>query len=461
MDNNNKIITEELKQIVVLMNYDRSKTLLEQPESVMDRRLGITSRNAKALGMTEREYESKVFGMGDFEWDHETSGWVELGLTVVGVILTLFPPTTAVGVGMIVAGTTIGIADAAVYFSEGDPYMGTMMLALNLIPGGELASILTKKAGKEIGEQTIKQSKTAMQKFKAGGIEALTDAEKFALDQVSKAMKKVAPEVIATTTKYAIKVIKTTLKSLPLSKTIGLLMGLSGKLGKTVFKVGRIAVTVDLFWTLFSTPESWRTKMRNKAEFSKIMDMLYDGTLSDAVIDGLWGLWNMMWNKDGSENTEGRETLRDLIVDTNFTEEDLSNTEYANNINQLVNQNFQQHLNDLENSTQWNVNSEKVKSQKSNFEPVKFDNLTKGRQTIRKGQKGDVVRYIQRMLVTIGYVLGNTGKTKDGVDGDFGDTTKEAIINFQADHDLEGIDGVVGEETSNKLYELYKEKKGL
>ena len=298
-----------------------------------------------------------------------------------------------------------------------------------------------------------------MEKFKAGGIEALTDAEKFALDKVSKAVKKVAPEVIATTTKYAIKVIKTTLKSLPLSKTIGLLMGLSGKLGKTIFKVGRIAVTVDLFWTLFSTPESWRTKMRNKSEFSKIMDMLYDGTLSDVVIDGLWELWNMMWNKDGSENVEGRESLQDLIIDSNFTEEDLSNTEYADNINELVNQEFEQHLKDLEDSNQWNVNSEKVKSQKSNFEPVKFDNLIRGRQTIRKGQKGDVVRDIQRMLVTIGYELGNTGKTKDGVDGDFGDTTEEAIINFQADHDLEGIDGIVGEETSNKLYKLYKEKK--
>jgi hypothetical protein len=457
MDNNNKIITEELKQIVVLMNYDRSKTLMEQDPA--------WTRNIGRPGTTSITGTKIPGNIGDdnifkdMSWDHETSGWVELGLVGAGLILTLTGIGAPVGAALIGAGTLVGVADAAVYFSEGDPYMGTMMLALNLIPGGELASILTKKAGKEIGEQTIKQSKTAIQKFKAGGIEALTDAEKFALDQVSKAVKEVVPEVIATTTKYAIKVIKTTLKSLPLSKTIGLLMGLSGKLGKTVFKVGRIAVTVDLFWTLFSTPESWRTKMRNKAEFSKVMDMLYDGTLSDTVIDGLWSLWNMMWNKDGSENTEGRETLQDLIVDTNFTEEDLSNTEYANNINQLVNQDFQQHLNDLENSTQWNVNSEKVKSQKSNFEPVKFDNLTKGRQTIRKGQKGDVVRDIQRMLVTIGYDLGNTGKTKDGVDGDFGDTTEEAIINFQADHDLEGIDGVVGEETSNKLYELYQEKK--
>jgi len=457
MRNNDIILEQELKKIGSLIDYDRSKTLMEQDPG--------WTRNIGRPGTTSITGTKIPGNIGDdnifkdMSWDHSTAGWVELGLVGAGLILTLTGIGAPVGAALIGAGTVVGVADAAVYFSEGDPYMGTMMLALNLIPGGELASILTKKAGKEIGEQTIKQSKTAMEKFKAGGIEALTDAEKFALDKVSKAVKKVAPEVIATTTKYAIKVIKTTLKSLPLSKTIGLLMGLSGKLGKTVFKVGRIAVTVDLFWTLFSTPESWRTKMRNKSEFSKIMDMLYDGTLSDVVIDGLWELWNMMWNKDGSENVEGRESLQDLIIDSNFTEEDLSNTEYADNINELVNQEFEQHLKDLEDSNQWNVNSEKVKSQKSNFEPVKFDNLIRGRQTIRKGQKGDVVRDIQRMLVTIGYELGNTGKTKDGVDGDFGDTTEEAIINFQADHDLEGIDGIVGEETSNKLYKLYKEKK--
>lgn len=457
MRNNDIILEQELKKIGSLIDYDRSKTLMEQDPA--------WTRNIGRPGTTSITGTKIPGNIGDdnifkdMSWDHGTAGWVELGLVGAGLILTLTGIGAPVGAALIGAGTVVGVADAVVYFSEGDPYMGTMMLALNLIPGGELASILTKKGGKEIGEQTIKQSKTAMEKFKAGGIEALTDAEKFALDKVSKAVKQVAPEVIATTTKYAIKAITTTLKSLPLSKTIGLLMGLSGKLGKTVFKVGRIAVTVDLFWTLFSTPESWRTKMRNKSEFSKIMDMLYDGTLSDVVIDGLWELWNMMWNKDGSENVEGRELIQDLIIDSNFTEEDLSNTEYANNINELVNQEFEKHLKDLEDSNQWNVNSEKVKSQKSNFEPVKYDNLMKGRQTIRKGQKGDVVRDIQRMLVTIGYDLGNTGKTKDGVDGDFGDTTEEAIINFQADYDLEGIDGVVGEETSNKLYELYKEKK--
>lgn len=461
MRNNDIILEQELKKIGSLIDYDRSKTLMEQ-DPAWTRNIGRPGTTSM-LGteIPGEPYTGLMPGSsgGDINWDHSTAGWVELALVGTGLLLTLTGIGAPVGTALIGAGTVVGVADAAAYFSEGDPYMGTMMLALNLIPGGELASILTKKGGKEIGEQTIKQSRTAMEKFKDGGIEALTDAEKFTLDQVSKAMKKVTPEIIASTTKHTIKAITTTLKSLPLSKTIGLLMGLSGKLGKTVFKVGRIAVTVDLFWTLFSTPESWRTKMRNKSEFSKIMDMLYDGTLSDVVIDGLWELWNMMWNKDGSENVEGRELIQDLIIDSNFTEEDLAVKEHADNINELVNQEFEKHLKDLEDSNQWNVNSEKVKSQKSNFEPVKYDNLMKGRQTIRKGQKGDVVRDIQRMLVTIGYDLGNTGKTKDGVDGDFGDTTEEAIINFQADYDLEGIDGVVGEETSNKLYELYKEKK--
>ena len=36
---NDKIITEELKQIVVLMNYDRSKTLMEQ-EPAWTRNIG-------------------------------------------------------------------------------------------------------------------------------------------------------------------------------------------------------------------------------------------------------------------------------------------------------------------------------------------------------------------------------------------------------------------------------------
>ena len=95
----------------------------------------------------------------------------------------------------------------------------------------------------------------------------------------------------------------------------------------------------------------------------------------------------------------------------------------------------------------------------SNYSPVTFNNLLNGRQTIRKGQKGDVVRDIQRMLVTIGYYLGNTGRTNDGVDGDFGESTEASIYELQLDHNLDGVDGIVGQETAKKLKELYNEKR--
>lgn len=453
--NHNKLITEELRLITNLMSYDRSKTLMEQkPESFMDRTLGITQRNADALGMDVRDYERAVFGGGDdVKWDHDTMGWVELALVGGGMLLTMTGFGAPLGLFLIGAGTVVGVTDAMVYYSEGDPYMGTMMLALNLIPGGELAGMLTKKAGAEITEQTIKQSEKAISKLKGGQL--LTDAEQWAYEKFVKAFNAAAPEVIQVTAKKSIVIVRNTLKAVKLYK----LVQVSAKIGKTVFKVGRIAVTVDQLWTLMATPESWRMKMRDKASFSKIMDMLYGGTLDDVLIDGLWGLWGKLWNQDGTENTVGREELTKIIVDANFSDADLESTQYVKAMEDQVSSNFSTHVHNLNNK--WSQESAKVETQMANFEPVKFENLIKGLQTIRKGQKGDVVRDIQRMLVTIDYDLGNTGPQGDGVDGDFGEKTFEAIVDLQVDYNLEGIDGIVGEETSNKLYELYKEKKGL
>ncbi len=57
MDKNTQIYIQEISR---LMNYDRSKTLLEQSEFAMDRRYGISKRNAQALNMTDAEYEKEI-----------------------------------------------------------------------------------------------------------------------------------------------------------------------------------------------------------------------------------------------------------------------------------------------------------------------------------------------------------------------------------------------------------------
>lgn len=66
-----------------------------------------------------------------------------------------------------------------------------------------------------------------------------------------------------------------------------------------------------------------------------------------------------------------------------------------------------------------------------------------GRQTLRHGQRGPMVRQLQELLVTLNYPLG-------AVDGLFGGRTREAVLAFQADNGL-AVDGVVGRETWDAL----------
>lgn len=64
---------------------------------------------------------------------------------------------------------------------------------------------------------------------------------------------------------------------------------------------------------------------------------------------------------------------------------------------------------------------------------------------VRKGQKGNNVRWVQWELKRLGYDLG-----KYGIDGDFGSTTDKAVRAFQKKHKLT-VDGIVGKNTRAAL----------
>ena len=67
-----------------------------------------------------------------------------------------------------------------------------------------------------------------------------------------------------------------------------------------------------------------------------------------------------------------------------------------------------------------------------------------GPRELHKGLTGDDVHWLQSRLTELGYHV------PGGIDGDFGDGTEQAVMNFQGDWDLE-VDGIVGPATRESL----------
>lgn len=67
------------------------------------------------------------------------------------------------------------------------------------------------------------------------------------------------------------------------------------------------------------------------------------------------------------------------------------------------------------------------------------------KKTLKRGDKGTEVAYVQAILMDLGYDLGSWG-----ADGDFGKKTEEAVKKFQQKNGL-APDGIVGEKTLEAL----------
>ena len=90
---------------------------------------------------------------------------------------------------------------------------------------------------------------------------------------------------------------------------------------------------------------------------------------------------------------------------------------------------------------------EEVEEDTSENEPASDNKevILKVRQ-LRKGMTGGDVKSLQRLLFADGYSVG-----KSGDDGDFGNDTEKAVINYQKDHELDP-DGIAGEKTLTALW---------
>jgi hypothetical protein len=440
---------ESLNRTLYLMEYNVKKTATENiilEQTVFTNRLDKIYSDPKQAEKYNKDIQQLFSGLGDIwtNWNHDTAGYVELGLTGVGFLLTLTGVGAPLGVVLIGAGTAVGIADAIKYYEENDPYMGTMMLALQLIPGGELVGILAKNSAKF----TKYYPKFVKIIDKINKNKSLTDVEGKIFEWGSKLFNQHLPTIAKLIRKNSFKALKLKLRkeksSIVLRTMINILhfnlQQAPTFIAKMVIKIGRISVTIDQLWTLMATPDSWRSKMRNKSEFSQIIDKLYDGTLSKDIIDGLWTLWQKILGND--------EEINDEMINQVFKYLEKYDKEIS------LDSNLDKPIEEIL-PNKWNDFSNNLKNAEEN-KPVTFDNIVKGLQNIRKGQKGDIVRLLQGMLVYLGYDLGESGKNKNGVDGSFGETTETALKEFQRDNKINET-GILDKNTAIKLKQEYDE----
>lgn len=450
---------------ILMMKYDLTKTLtenivLEQSDYLMDKRGNAMLNAAGIRSDKDYKYVDKTIDDARFRggeelisslkgvwnnWDHKTSGNVELGLTVAGVLISATGVGAPLGLALIGVGTAIGVADAIKYYQENNPYMGTMMLALQLIPGGELVGILAKNSAKfaKYYPRFVK----IIDKISKNKV--ITDVEGKIFEWGSKLFNRHLPTVAKLIRQNSFRALKLKLKrektSIVLRTVINFLhFGLQKApswIGKIIIKMGRISVTVDQLWTLMSTPDSWRSKMRNKGEFSKILDTLYDGTLTDSIKEGLWDVWQRILDNDVDEQTN--DGLINIIGNASDKADEHYDTSKVPTSEKVL-------------PNRWEKIN-KLNNQIKKTKPVAFDDIIKGGRTVKLGQKGNVVSEIQNMLVSIGYYLGDTGKNGDGVDGDFGVLTETVVKYFQMENNIEET-GIVDTNTAIKLKEKYNER---
>lgn len=77
-----------------------------------------------------------------------------------------------------------------------------------------------------------------------------------------------------------------------------------------------------------------------------------------------------------------------------------------------------------------------------------------GDRILKEGCEGEDVKLMQKYLIDLGYDLG-----KYGSDGDFGDCTELAVMQFQRDHGCKPVDGEYGPVTHEALMEAIEKLK--
>ncbi len=386
MDKNTQI---QLVEISRLMNYDRSKTLFEQGE--FKPAYGPTWGDSRRMKSSEFVDASEKFVKDRAEfvdkYKHEILDVLAIGTFFIPVV----GPFISLG---------IDLGNAALYYNEGDKEMAGLVVALSIIPGGEI--IRKFPAVKKYGLEFIT---AALSKTKSGT--PITVYEKKAIKEFTEqsadgALSKAAKKAFRDTFRHAV---QKKLAKLSLPQKIGVLYNYAmtypgTKLASVLIQVGGITMSYYKMAEYFGFTD----KSSNEEMIKQISESWdNDEQLQKDIVDSLLEM-------DTEQSNEAFKQFFEMPLETGKPE-----SQKSEDVSKSIPQNI-------------------------------IDGVMKKGYLIRKGIHSQESKY-PGMIKSIEFIQKLVGAK---VDGKFGPETESKLKEWQKSNGLKD-DGLVGKNTLTKI----------
>ena len=460
----NKIQEQILRDILLKMNYDSSKTLNENITEQMGEKQFMTP-----LGMTYKQNLDAQNTFKDVDL-HDVLAVIEIGT------MLLAPFTGPAAPFLYGASIAAGMADAALYYHEGDSHSAIMMAALTLIPDGKLIGKGIKSLMSKYGTKGIK---TLIEKSAKGTI---TSAEKKSLQAAMKDISENGASYAKLLKVSAKQTIKEAIKNKPL-RWLSVFAYNLGKLGYNIgVNVAGVYIGVDKLYVYYYGDD----EHRQKSEVREVADMI--GKFSSEIYDKLLGRVNEVIDempddkleqlnnainiaekqirkpsKAKSDNRNVRELTKIFGKTLGVTGQDGHMFKVGDNVLTFYsNGRYFVKGSKPEEKGNWKISNGGIVIDGKQYGGSKYkqntltpEDVKNGKGVVKFGDKGDVVKYIQTELDGFGYEGENgepifKGSTPDGM---FGKKTLFALKNYQKDYGIKD-DGIVGKDTIEAFMDI-------
>ena len=254
---------KQVDRILYINNYMLGKTLLEnkylfeQPDEKMPgqiERFGYRYDKPETLGPALKKHQEYFEDIHEFFSDpHRVLTTLSIGFTVLGMIPSPFSPF------LLALGTAADVADAFVYFNEGDKYMGTIMLALSVIPGGEFLKATNRTVLPDVAKNLLRKASKGLNKLTKGELDKL----RFIISKIELYSSVIGTYLKKNVVKKLVAYLPRFLRSLPFRVSFKILYFILKKIGKAgafIFKIGATYYSADQIYLWMYGDDEDRSK---------------------------------------------------------------------------------------------------------------------------------------------------------------------------------------------------------